>query len=91
MASPFCLSQAPSALQPLHLDRRDGAVGFGANVEQEVAVLADDVDEQRDQFAGSDGFILAFGAVVAEGAAEAAALLPFLLADLVQSSRTRAR
>ena len=51
-------------LEPLHLDGRDSTVGFGY-VKQEIAVLADDVDEKSNQFAGSDGFFLTLGTVVA--------------------------
>src|SRR5580692_8833035 len=34
-------------LKPVELDGRYGAVGFRAYVEEQVAVLADDVDEDR--------------------------------------------
>src|SRR4029077_8803838 len=41
--------------------------------------------QEIDEIGGSDGFGFAFGAVVAEGAAEAAALFPLGGTDLVES------
>ena len=82
----FAILLEPGAegFQSFHLDRRDGAVSFRAYVEEQVAVLADDVDEEGDEFAGRDGFCFAFGAVITEGAAQSTALFPFLRADLVE-------
>ena len=59
MASPLTLSHAPiSSKRGAHLVG-NGAVGARAEVEQQVAVLADDIDELMDEeFGRLEGVVL---------------------------------
>ena len=54
--------------QARHLDRWNCAISLRTNVEQKVAVLADDIHEVIDQLVRGNRLRFAFGAVVAERA-----------------------
>ena len=83
----FAIDLEPIAqfLETTKLNRGDGAVGFGANIEEQVAVFADDIDEEMDEIGGGNRFGLAFGTVIAERAAESTALFPLFGIDLRES------
>ena len=71
------LQPCSQSLQAAHLDGRDGAIRFRPYVKQKIAVLADDIDQQIDEFIGSDSFGFTFRPVVAKRSTEAAAFFPF--------------
>ena len=83
----FAVHLEPSAqgLQAVHLHVGNRAVSFGPDVQQKVAVLAYDVNQQINEFGRLDRFGFAFGAIVAEGSSQAATLFPFLRINLLQS------
>src|SRR5271163_616452 len=72
------------SVQASALQLVDAAVGAGADVKQEVAVLADDVDQHADDRARTQVTIFVIGTVVTEGTGDAAAGLPLFGLDLVE-------
>src|ERR1700745_2651855 len=51
-------------LQPTHLDSRNCSVGLGPNIEQEISILADNIDQQINQLVRRDCFGFTLGAVI---------------------------
>ena len=64
-------------LETLHLHSRNCAVGLRADIEEQVAVLAHDINEQVDELVGRDGLRFTLGAVVAERLTQPATFLHF--------------
>lgn len=53
-------------LQPIHLHGRKGPIVFRSYVQQQVAVLAYNVNQEGDQIGGGNSLCLALGAVIPE-------------------------
>src|SRR5271169_1674018 len=78
------LQPSTQRLQTAHLNRRNGSVRLRTNIEQEVSILADNVDQQVNQLIRRDRFRLTLGAIVAKRAPQSAAFLPLGWTDFVE-------
>ena len=80
---PIDLEPGPQPVEGPLLELRNRPVGTRTDVDQEVAVLRDDIDEVADQPGGVQAVGLVLLGVVAEGQAESAGGLPDLLLNPV--------